>query len=380
MPGAVPKHKTFQNAPVMTSSPLPPGSTIGILGGGQLGRMLALAAARLGFKCHIYAPPGDNPAFDVASAHTAAAYDDKAALNRFAATVDVATYEFENVPLATAEIIAHHTRLQPSAMVLQITQDRLSEKTFLAGLGIDVPSFAPASNLDELTAAVAEIGRPCVLKTRRLGYDGKGQVMIRQDTDLAAAWQAIAEAPAIVEAFVEFRCEVSVIAARTTGGDMEVYDIPQNHHENHILKTSSVPAQISAPATANAHQIARKIGEALDYIGIFAVELFVIGNNEDEHLMVNEIAPRVHNSGHWTEAACVVSQFEQHIRAIAGWPLGNPARHSDAVMHNLLGEEISRSVELAAQSATLVHVYGKSQARQGRKMGHATHLRPRTQN
>jgi 5-(carboxyamino)imidazole ribonucleotide synthase len=359
-------------------APLRPGAAIGILGGGQLGRMLALAAARLGFKCHIYAPPGDNPAFDVAHAHTAAAYNDTIALEAFARAVDVATYEFENVPVETARIIAKHTALAPSAAVLEITQDRLDEKTFLRDLGIELPAFAAVSSLDDLMAAVADIGRPSVLKTRRMGYDGKGQVKIDADTDLAQAWQAIAGAPAILEAFVPFSREVSVIAARARDGAVQVYDIPENQHENHILARSIVPCGLPDRVAQQAVRLAENVANAFEYIGVFAVELFVVGDGADCRLLANEIAPRVHNSGHWTEAACAVSQFEQHIRAIAGWPLGSPARHSDAVMHNLLGSAVDDAVRLAGEAGTMVHVYGKAEAREGRKMGHVTYLAPRS--
>ena len=359
--------------------PLKPGQTIGILGGGQLGRMLALAAARLGFKCHIYAPPGDNPAFDVAYAHTEAAYDDTRQLEAFAGAVDVATYEFENVPVETARVIARYTALAPGADVLEITQDRLHEKTFLRNLGIEVPDFAAVSSLDDLSAAVAAIGRPSVLKTRRLGYDGKGQIKIGPDTDLATAWQTVAGTPSILESFVPFSKEVSVIAARSCDDSIAVYDIPENQHENHILARSIVPGGLPEDVARQARALATETARAINYVGVFAVELFLVGDGADCRLLANEIAPRVHNSGHWTEAACTVSQFEQHIRAIAGWPLGDPARHSDAVMHNLLGSAVDTAIILAGEPGTMINVYGKAEARDGRKMGHATRLTARSE-
>ncbi len=346
------------------------------MGGGQLGRMLALAAARLGFKCHIYAPAGDNPAFDVAAVHTCAAYDDAAALAAFARSCDVVTYEFENVPVISAEAVARHTRLAPGANVLRVTQDRLSEKTFLKDAGIDVAPFAAVSSMDELQSALAGIGRPAILKTRRLGYDGKGQAVISPDSDAGEAWAAMAGAPAILEGFVAFRCEVSVIAARGLDGGFATFDLPENRHEKQILRTSHVPAGINPASAEQARQMACKVAEAFGYVGVFAVELFVAGEGSGERLIANEIAPRVHNSGHWTEAACAVSQFEQHIRAIAGWPLGDPARHSNAVMHNLLGDEIDDCAALAAEAGAVVHDYGKAEARAGRKMGHVTRLSP----
>lgn len=355
-------------------SALPPGSVIGILGGGQLGRMLALSAAELGFVCHIYAPEGDNPAFDVAARHTAAAYDDHAALAKFADDIDVVTFEFENIPDDCLAFLKEKVPVRPGVSVLSTTQDRIDEKQLAQSLGIKVPPFAAIANLDNLEKAVAEIGLPAVLKTRRFGYDGKGQTIIRSDSDLVQSFKDIGEQPAILEAFVPFEMEVSVIAARDLSGNLAVYDIPHNIHQNHILHTSQVPADISGETAKQASLIAEQLASALDYIGVFAVELFVVGTGAEQYLMMNEIAPRVHNSGHWTSDACAVSQFEQHIRAITGLPLGDPVRHSDTIMTNLLGAEALDITDFAGQSNVCIHLYGKQSARPGRKMGHVTQL------
>ena len=355
------------------AKPLAPGSTIGILGGGQLGRMLALAAGQLGLKCHIFAPEGDSPAFQVSAAHLVAGYQDFAALEAFAKRVDVVTYEFENVPGDTAAFLEKHCVLAPSSAALKTAQDRIDEKTFIAGLGIPVAPFAAVNGEAELDEAIARIGRPSVLKTRRFGYDGKGQTKIVEETSAAAAWAEIGKAPAILEGFISFNKEISVIAARGWDGVIAVYDVPENHHENHILRTSTVPASISRATAEEARDMARTIIGALDYVGVMGIEMFVSGTR----LIVNEIAPRVHNSGHWTQDACVVSQFEQHIRAICGWPLGSPERHSNVVMHNILGHESDNWAAYGASAHTGVHFYGKAEARRGRKMGHINVLTPR---
>jgi 5-(carboxyamino)imidazole ribonucleotide synthase len=353
--------------------PLGPGSVIGILGGGQLGRMLSLAAARLGLKSHIYAPEGDNPAFDVAARHTQADYNDVAALDRFAEAVDVVTYEFENVPADTAAFLSARRPLAPSAEALAVTQDRLFEKTSLSELGIPVADFAPVDDVAMLDAALQKIGRPAILKTRRMGYDGRGQILITSERDAEAGWKKLGRSPSILERRIEFEREISVIGARGWTGEFAVYEVPENEHENHILRHSRVPARISPEHSARAFDIARTIAAKLDYVGVIAVEMFVASGG----ILVNEIAPRVHNSGHWTLDACTVSQFEQHVRAIAGWPLGEAHRHSDAVMTNVLGEEILKWQEFAATPGTAVHLYGKEEARPGRKMGHVTRLTPR---
>jgi 5-(carboxyamino)imidazole ribonucleotide synthase len=273
-------------------SPLPPGSTIGILGGGQLGRMLALAAAKLGLKCHIYAPEADSPAFQVAAAHTVAGYTDFAALEAFAGAVDAVTYEFENVPGETAAFLAPRVPLAPGARALQIAQDRVDEKSFIAGLGIPVAPFAAVHDEDSLTAAVKEIGRPAILKTRRFGYDGKGQAKIGGSRSAAAAWAEIGKAPAVLEGFVRFDKEISVIAARGWEGAVAVYDVPENRHENHILRSSTVPAAISAEVAEAARGIGAKIVAGLDYVGVIGIEMFVTG----ETLAVNEMPAWCRNS------------------------------------------------------------------------------------
>ena len=355
------------------ASPLPPGSVIGILGGGQLARMIALAAAPLGLTCHIYAPEEDSPAFQVAAAKTIAAYDDFKALEAFARAVDVVTYEFENVPGDTAGFLDRLVPVAPGVAALKTAQDRIAEKTFIAALGIPVAPFAEVSDLASLEQALARIGRPAVLKTRRFGYDGKGQVKIAADTDPASALGAIGHQPAVLEGFVRFEKEISVIAARNWAGDVAVFDVPENHHENHILRTSTVPASLSPAVAEKAMGFGSRIIAALDYVGVIGVEMFVAGDD----VIVNEIAPRVHNSGHWTMDACQASQFEQHVRAVCGWPLGSPERHSDVVMTNILGDEINRWRELAAEPRVHLHLYGKRQARQGRKMGHFNRVTPR---
>lgn len=355
------------------ATPLPPGATVGILGGGQLARMLSLAAARLGINCHIYAPEADSPAFAVAARRTVAAYDDVRALEAFAASVDVVTYEFENVPGETAAVLDALVPVAPGVQALRTAQDRIAEKTFISGLGIPVAPFAEVEDVASLEAAIARIGRPAVLKTRRFGYDGKGQTKIYAATDPAAAFADIGRQPAILEGFVSFETEISVIAARSWSGEIAVYDVPENHHENHILKTSTVPARISPAVAEQARAFGGRIIAALEYVGVIGVEMFVAGDG----VTVNEIAPRVHNSGHWTMDGCHVSQFEQHIRAICGWPLGSPERYCDVVMTNLLGDEINRWPELAAEPDVHLHLYGKAEARPGRKMGHFNRLTPR---
>jgi len=350
--------------------PLPPGSTIGILGGGQLGRMLALAAARLGLKTHVYSDEAGAPAFQVCTARTLAAYDDSNALRAFAAACDAITFEFENVPSATVALLARAKPANPNARALDVAQERFAEKTFVAELGLKTAAFARADNLEEARTALKTIGAPAILKTRRMGYDGKGQAKIARVEDLERALEGFNGAPAILERFVDFAFEASMIAARGADGSFAAYDAPENFHVHHILKRSTVPARLSGAQTDVARSIARTIAEGLDYVGVLCVELFV---EKDGTLLVNEIAPRVHNSGHWTLEACTVSQFEQHVRAIAGWPLGDSTRHSDAVMENLIGEEALDWLALAHSGGAL-HLYGKSEIRAGRKMGHVTRL------
>ncbi|SCZ03195.1 5-(carboxyamino)imidazole ribonucleotide synthase [Microvirga guangxiensis] len=353
-----------------------PGCTIGILGGGQLGRMMAMAAAQLGLKAHIYAPEENSPAFDVAADVTIAAYEDEAALVRFAKAVDVVTYEFENVPSETAATLSAHTLLAPNAQALAVSQDRFLEKTFISGLGIAVAPFASFTNEAELAEAVEKLGRPAVLKTRRFGYDGKGQVMIRPETDPSEAWAELGRAPAILEGFVPFEREVSVVAARTASGAFAAYDLCANEHKHHILDTTRIPAGVSGATETEAMRIAKAIADALDYVGVLAVELFLVTENGSERLVVNEIAPRVHNSGHWTLGGATTSQFEQHIRAVCGWPLGSTARLGRVEMTNLIGHDADEWEQILAEPGAHLHLYGKAEARAGRKMGHVTRVFP----
>lgn len=350
-----------------------PGGTIGILGGGQLGRMLAMAAARLGLKCAIYSPEAGSPAFQVSDWHVVAAYEDHEALADFARRVDVITYEFENVPADTAALLGRLRAVRPSPLALGVIQDRIAEKTFVRKAGIGTAAFVAVDSEAALADAPAVTGLPAVLKTARFGYDGKGQRMVRAASELLPAWEALHRAPCILEGFVAFRRELSLVAARGIDGRVACYDLVENRHADHILRTTLAPARAPARTRSEARRIAETLLAAFDYVGVMGVELF---ETEAGGLLVNEIAPRVHNSGHWTIDACTVSQFEQHMRAVAGWPLGDPVRHSDAVMTNLLGEEIERWQELAAQPSTAVHHYGKGDARAGRKMGHVTRLYP----
>ena len=362
--------------------PLPPGSTIGILGGGQLGRMLALAAARLGFRTHVYSDDPDSPAFEVTSRFTHGGYSDLPHLETFARQVDVVTYEFENVPVEAARTIDTIVPVRPGARALEVAQDRLVEKQFIAGLGIAVAPFAPVSHRRDLIAALARLEAPSILKTRRLGYDGKGQIALAPDADAAWAVAQLGHRAAILEQRLAFAFETSVLVVRGLGGEMAFYDCPANSHTDGILRRAVVPSALPPAAVEAAREMARKIAAALDYVGVLAVEMFYMGSSGQDpsgqaaNLVVNEIAPRVHNSGHWTLDACGCSQFENHIRAVAGWPLGACARHSDAVMDNLIGDEIERWPALAAEPGACVHLYGKREAREGRKMGHVTRLAP----
>ena len=346
--------------------PLPLGATIGILGGGQLGRMLSLAASRLGFKTHIYCPDKQSPAFEVTPHRTVAAYDDHAALRAFAEQVDVVTYEFENVPAGTAEFLSGLKPLRPGARALSISQDRLAEKRFIADLGIPVAVYRVIHEIADLAPALAALGSLAILKTTRLGYDGKGQRKVSSLVDATAAFAELAPHPLVLEAFVPFVREISVVLARGLDGATAAFDPAENVHRDGILFTSTVPANISAATGVEAIRHATAIATALDYVGVLGVEFFVLA---DGHLLVNEIAPRVHNSGHWTEAVCVTDQFEQHIRAIAGWPLGDPRRLADVVMENLIGDEIA-AIPGGLGDGTRPHAYGKAESRPGRKMGH----------
>jgi 5-(carboxyamino)imidazole ribonucleotide synthase len=357
---------------------LKPGSTIGILGGGQLGRMLALAAARLGLHCHIYSPEKDSGAFEVVRASTCAAYEDETALARFAASVDVITYEFENIPARTAAFLAKRKPVFPDPHVLELTQDRLIEKNFIDGLKIAVAPYAAVHSASQLMAGIAKVGLPAVLKTTTLGYDGKGQIKIMPGDDANAAWRKLKNAPCILEGFVNFEREVSVVAARSADGKVECFEATENEHRDHILKISTVPAKVSPALATEAKRIATRIAKAFDYVGVLAVEMFVVKAGGKQAVLVNEIAPRVHNSGHWTIDGATVSQFEQHIRAVAGWPLAKAIRLGRKVeMTNLIGNEVNDLTEWLTVPGASVHLYGKTDARAGRKMGHVTRVYPK---
>jgi len=360
-------------------APLPPGSTIGILGSGQLGRMLALAAARLGLKTHIYCEES-GPAFDVATRTTKGTFADNAALDAFAAEVAAVTYEFENVPIAAAEQLAKHVPVRPGAKALAVSQDRLTEKQFIAGLGIPVAPFHAVATVDDIAPGLAAFAGPAILKTRRFGYDGKGQSGVRCAEDAPAAWREIGMRAAVLEKRIVFALEISTLVVRAADGTLAFYDCPANTHEGGILRRSVVPSGLQPADLGRAREIAAAIAEALGYVGVLAVEMFYLGPDlpPPARLMVNEIAPRVHNSGHWTIEACSISQFENHMRAVAAWPLGSTERHSDAEMVNLIGKQALDWLRPAAEPGTCLHLYGKREARDGRKMGHLTRLRPKS--
>lgn len=355
-------------------TPLPPNSTIGILGGGQLGRMLALAAARLGYRVAILDPDKSAPAAQVANIHIAAPYEDESALDELAALADVVTFEWENVPVASARRIDARTPVFPPPAALEAAQDRLTEKRFLNDLGIETAPFHAVDSDRDAQDALFELGGTGIIKTRRMGYDGKGQLRLRGSDDLGGLHASFNSVPLILEGIVPFEREISVIAARGQDGAFLAFDPAENVHRDGILHTSTVPATVTPQVAHDAKEAARKILDALDYVGVIGVEFFV---THDDRLLANEIAPRVHNSGHWTEAACVLSQFEAHIRALVGLPLPDAFRHSDCVMENLIGDEVMQAPTLAAEPGTMVHLYGKAEARPGRKMGHVTRLTPR---
>ena len=352
------------------SDPLPTGATIGILGGGQLGRMLSVAAARLGFRTCIFEPGGDCPASHVANHHFKAPYEDTDALRAFADAADVITYEFENIPTSALDLLESRRPVRPGREALRISQDRLTEKEFLRGLGLATAPFAAVDSRADLDAAIARIGLPAILKTRRFGYDGKGQARIMTQADADAAFADMGDAPAILEGFVDFSHEVSVIAARGLSGEVAAFDPGENVHEAGILRRTTVPARLTSGQRSDAVLLAAQILNRLDYVGVLGVELFVTADG----LVVNEIAPRVHNSGHWTQNGCAVDQFEQHIRAVAGWPLGDGRRHADVVMENLIGADMDRVPELARESDVALHLYGKTEVKPGRKMGHVNRI------
>jgi 5-(carboxyamino)imidazole ribonucleotide synthase len=355
--------------------PLPPNATIGLVGGGQLGRMSALAAARLGYRCHILTRERDSPASQVSAGATISDYSEPNGLRAFAAAVDVISFEFENVDAEGLDLLASLKPVRPSPAILRTSQDRVLEKTFLNGAGVPTAPWRPVASLAELQAAVAELGLPAVLKTTRLGYDGKGQRMLRRPEDAAAAFDELAPKPLILEGFINFACEISVVVARGGDGSLTAFDTVENRHRDHILDLTLAPARIATTIAEQAQAIARRTAEALDLIGLLAVEMFV---DQRGRVLVNEIAPRPHNSGHWTIDACPASQFELHIRAIAGLPLPPAVRHSDAVMKNLVGpDDVALWPAILATPGLIPHLYGKTEARPGRKMGHVNRLFPK---
>jgi 5-(carboxyamino)imidazole ribonucleotide synthase len=352
---------------------LAPGTTIGILGGGQLGRMTALAAARLGYRCHVFATEPDSPAEQVCRAATVAEFSDLAALERFAAAVDVVTFEFENIPAEAVRFVAASKLVLPRAEILEITQDRLREKDFLRSIDIATTAYREVSNAAALVRAMHDFGYPAVLKSVRMGYDGKGQTMLNPETKPEEAWRNMGGEIGILESFVDFACEISVIVARGRNGTWATYPPVENQHTAHILDTTIAPARIGAETAMRAEAIARHIAEKLDLVGILAVEMFVTQAGE---VLVNELAPRPHNSGHWTIDACVTSQFEQLVRALCGLPLGSVVHHSDAVMKNLIGRDVEKWREALGDPLAKLHLYGKTEIQPGRKMGHVTRLIP----
>ncbi len=347
------------------------GAVIGILGGGQLGRMLSVAASRLGLKTHIYEPGANPPAADVAHMVTTASYEDEAALTAFAETVDVITYEFENIPTSALDILEKLRPIRPNRRTLAVSQDRLVEKAFLSEHGLKTAPFAAVDDEVDLAEAIAEIGTPAILKTRRFGYDGKGQARIMTPEDAEQALADMAGAPAILEGFIDFSHEVSVIGTRGADGEIACFDPGENVHRDGILRTTTVPANLTSAQRTDAVLLTAKILNTLHYIGTMGVELFVT----PEGLIVNEIAPRVHNSGHWTQNGCTVDQFEQHIRAVAGWPLGDAKRHADVQMENLIGDDMDRVPHIAKETNAALHLYGKAEVKPGRKMGHVNRIK-----
>ncbi len=361
---------------------LPPGSILGILGGGQLARMTALAAARLGYRCHVFCPGADEPAVDVSASRTQGAFDDRAALEAFAHAVDVVTLDWENIPVEALGIVAEagatrHVKVYPSPSVLAVAQDRGQEKSFARQHGIGTADFTVVRSAAELAEALKTIPAPAVLKSTRMGYDGKGQVKITPGLRADDAWTAMGSAEGILESFVDFACEVSVIAARREDGAMAIYPAVENIHRNHILHETHAPSGAGPAVAAEAEDIARRLAQALDVVGLLAVEMFVLKTPDAEgrRVLMNEIAPRPHNSGHWTIDSCACSQFEQLVRAVCGLPLGSTLPHSRAVMRNLLGDETSAWPEFLKDPSACLHLYGKAESRPGRKMGHVTWLK-----
>ena len=357
-----------------TLAPIAPGSVIGIVGGGQLGRMTAVAAAKLGYRVHVFTPEVDSPTEQVCERAVVAAYDDMAAIKDFGQGVDVITFEFENVPSETVRKLAEYAPVRPSWECLSICQDRTKEKTFAGELGIETAPWIEVKSAEDLAIAIAKIGTPSILKTTTLGYDGKGQVRIKPDTDPATAWGQLGGDVGILEGFVDFTMEISVITARRPSGDMASFDVVENRHKDGILDVTIAPADISQDLADQARAIGQKLAEAMNMVGLLAVELFVTSGG---HLLMNEMAPRPHNSGHWTQDGCTTNQFEQFVRAVAGVPLGSTLRHSDTVMKNLIGADADAWPDYFADPNNKLHLYGKKHARAGRKMGHINRLHPK---
>lgn len=355
------------------SSPVPLGSTIGIVGGGQLGRMAAMAAARLGYRVHVYSLEPNGPTEQVCDRATIADFDDEDALGNFAEQVDVVTFEWENIPVRTLKFLNELHPVRPSWEIQEMAQDRAAEKFFINEAGIATTDWQEVETLDELRETVSEIGTPCVLKSARFGYDGKGQVAIESLDDVEDAWRDIGEVRSVVEAFVDFKAEMSSIVARSPSGQIAVFDAVENHHVEHVLDTTYAPAKAPLDVCQRASDIAVTLAENLELEGVLAVEYF---QTQDDRLLVNEVAPRPHNSGHWTIDACHTSQFEQFIRAVCNLPLGSPRRHSDAITQNLLGPIGDRWLETLEDPEANLHIYGKRDAYPGRKMGHVTRLSP----
>ena len=356
------------------TNPLPTGATIGILGGGQLGRMLSVAASRLGFKSCIFEPGNNCPASHVADRHIQADYTDEIALREFGESVDVITYEFENVPTSALDLLESLKPIRPGRNALATSQDRLIEKNFLRELGLKTAPFANVESETDLAQAIEETGTPSILKTRRMGYDGKGQIRLKDGDQAKDIWSKMNDQPCVLEGFVDFSHEVSVIGARAINGQVACFDPGENVHLNGILHTTQIPANLSASQRMDAVILTGQILNALDYVGVMGVELFVT----PQGLIVNEIAPRVHNSGHWTQNGCIIDQFEQHIRAVAGWPLGDGSRHANVTMENLIGDDMDKVPNLSADQSIALHLYGKSETKPGRKMGHFNRITPKS--
>lgn len=379
MHGAPLKPKPSQKSPKtnmtkQTNIQIAPGSTIGIVGGGQLGRMTAVAAAELGYRVHVFTPEANSPTEQVATKAFVAAYEDDDAIKAFGESVDVITFEFENVPAQTVKKLSAYAPVHPGWNCLALCQDRVKEKTFAADLGIETAPWKLVTSAEDLRQAIGALGTPAILKTTTLGYDGKGQVRIYENTDPAEAWDELGGDVGILEGFVDFSLEISVITARRPSGAMATFDVVENRHKNGILDVTIAPADISTDLGDQARAIGQKLAAAMDMVGLLAVELFV---TKDGHLLMNEMAPRPHNSGHWTQDGCVTSQYEQFVRAVTGLPLGSPQRHSDAVMKNLIGDDVNPWAKILENPDNKLHLYGKAEARSGRKMGHINRLFPK---